>query len=166
MLAGVFQVIWSTPGVFLPWFSVTRRTAKALPLNEWVSRCCRAFTLPHRPAFVAFTIRAWSRRTFSWTARQLRACQSTSAWEAAPAGHCAAVICSASWVGCSCAFVWIDPREVGSLSRRGMSHPVSALLPGGLRFLPHPLPAPSSRGLTACLPPRGGAIRAYRVPPE
>ena len=27
----------STPGVVLPWFSVTRLTARALPLNEWVS---------------------------------------------------------------------------------------------------------------------------------
>ncbi len=27
----MFQRTWSTPGVFLPWFSVTRRTARALP---------------------------------------------------------------------------------------------------------------------------------------
>ena len=53
-----------TPGVFLPWFSVTRLTANAFPLKEWVSRRCKAFTLPHLPSCVAFTIRAWSRRTF------------------------------------------------------------------------------------------------------
>src|SRR5437762_1184637 len=48
---GVFQRIWSTPGVLLPGFSVTRFTASALPLNEWVSRCCRACTLALRPSF-------------------------------------------------------------------------------------------------------------------
>ena len=31
---GFFQVTLSTPGVFLPLFSVTRLTAIALPLNE------------------------------------------------------------------------------------------------------------------------------------
>lgn len=48
----------STPGVFLPLFSVTRFTAKALPENERVSSHCKAFTLPQRPSRVAFTIRA------------------------------------------------------------------------------------------------------------
>jgi len=43
--------------VFLPAFSVTRRTARTLPLYEQVSRCCKAFTLFHRPAFHACTIR-------------------------------------------------------------------------------------------------------------
>jgi hypothetical protein len=36
-----------------------------LPLHEWVSNRCKAFTLPQRPACVAFTIRAWSRRTMA-----------------------------------------------------------------------------------------------------
>ena len=36
----------STPGVRLPSLLVTRLTATALPLNEWVSRCCKARTLP------------------------------------------------------------------------------------------------------------------------
>ena len=40
---GVFQVSLSTPGVFLPLFSVTRRTEIAFPLYEWVSRCCKTF---------------------------------------------------------------------------------------------------------------------------
>ena len=48
--SGVSQITPSTPGSALPWFSVTRRTARALPLNEWVSRCCKALTLPHLPA--------------------------------------------------------------------------------------------------------------------
>ncbi len=51
-------MIWSTPGVFLPWFSVTRLTASALPLNEWVKSRYKAFTLPHLSSFVAFTILA------------------------------------------------------------------------------------------------------------
>src|SRR3984893_11312257 len=55
--AGVFHVTLSTPGVFLPLFSVTRFTANARPLNEWVSSHCRAFTLLWRPACTAFTIR-------------------------------------------------------------------------------------------------------------
>jgi hypothetical protein len=57
-LCGVFQVTLSTPGVFFPWFSVTRLTARALPLNEWVKSRCKAFTLPHLFSFVAFTILA------------------------------------------------------------------------------------------------------------
>ena len=48
--SGVFQVTPSTPGVRLPVFSVTRLTARALPLNEWVSKRCKAFTLPHLPS--------------------------------------------------------------------------------------------------------------------
>ncbi len=51
-------MIRSTPGVFLPWFSVTRLTARALPLNEWVKSRCKAWTLPHLFSFVAFTILA------------------------------------------------------------------------------------------------------------
>src|SRR5260370_34812512 len=43
----------STPAVFLPLFSVTRRTARTLPLYEQVSRRCKAFTLFHRPALIA-----------------------------------------------------------------------------------------------------------------
>ncbi len=36
-------MIRSTPGVFLPWFSVTRLTASTLPLNEWGSRAVQRF---------------------------------------------------------------------------------------------------------------------------
>src|SRR2546427_8039699 len=60
---GVFHVTLSTPGVFLPSFSVTRLTANALPLNEWVSSHCKAFTLLCLPPCVAFTIRVCSRLT-------------------------------------------------------------------------------------------------------
>ena len=48
--SGVFQIAPSTPGVRLPVFSATRLTARALPLNEWVSKRGLAFTLPHLPA--------------------------------------------------------------------------------------------------------------------
>jgi hypothetical protein len=115
-LCGVFQVTLSPPGVFLPWFSVPRRTARALPLNEWVSRRCRAFTLPHLPSCVALTIRAWSRRTWRWTADQSMARQFTSLWEAAPA-NVFAVICFASLLCLPSFLVTKDQTEVGSLSR-------------------------------------------------
>src|SRR5580658_3617010 len=60
LAAGEFHVFPSTPGVRLPWLSVTRFTAKALPENEQVSSRCKAFTLPQRPSCVALTIRACS----------------------------------------------------------------------------------------------------------
>src|SRR5262249_42180856 len=46
----------------------------------------------------------------------------------------------------------------------GDSESLSALLPGGIRFLPPPLPAAPSVGLATSLP-RGGGLRAYHVPP-
>src|ERR1700738_115382 len=67
----VFQVSLSTPGLFLPLFSVTRLTANARPLTEWVSSHCRAFTLLWRPACCVFTIRVCSRLTCRWTWAQL-----------------------------------------------------------------------------------------------
>jgi hypothetical protein len=54
----------------VPDFSVTRLTAIALPLNERVSKRCKDLTLRHLHAFVAFTIRAWSRRTLRVTLYQ------------------------------------------------------------------------------------------------
>src|SRR5262245_15899247 len=124
LLSGSCQVTLSTPGVFLPWFSVTRRTARALPLNEWVSRCCKACTCCHLPAFVALTIRACSRHTDSLTVFHGIACQSVEMWETAPAEG-SAVICIASLIGSSRALVHPHRREVCPLSRRGMLHPVS-----------------------------------------
>jgi hypothetical protein len=46
--------------------SVTRLDAKILALREWVKGRCKALTLPHRLACVAFTIRACSRLTFQY----------------------------------------------------------------------------------------------------
>src|SRR5258708_11730427 len=109
-------MILSTPGVAPPSFSVTRRTANALPLNEWVSRRCKAFTLPHLPSFVAFTIRAWSRRTLWLVAFQSMSCHpSTSSWEAAPV--LSTVICFASLIGLPNSLVMRDHMEVCPLSR-------------------------------------------------
>src|ERR1035441_7409763 len=59
----VDQSTWSTPEVRLPLFSVTRFTARALPLNEQVSSRCKHRTLPQRPSRDALTIRACSRVT-------------------------------------------------------------------------------------------------------
>jgi hypothetical protein len=116
IFAGVSHVMRSTPEVRLPWFSVTRFTAKALAENEWVSSCCKACTLPHLLSCTAFTIRAWSRRTLRCTVGQSMACQSTVAWETAPA-VASAVICFVSSVGWPCSLVMKDQREVSSLSR-------------------------------------------------
>jgi len=73
-----------------PRFSVTRLTAKALPLNEWVSSHCRAFALLCLPSCVAFTIRVCSPLTWRWTSAQLMPRHATS--EGAHA-HVAAFIC-------------------------------------------------------------------------
>jgi len=56
-----------------------------------------------------------------------------------------------------------DLAEVGSLSRRVMSQPVSARLQGGIRFFRFPLPAAPSAFLAVGLP-LPAARRAYRVP--
>ncbi|QDL36386.1 hypothetical protein EUB48_03030 [Rhodoferax sediminis] len=56
-----------------------------------------------------------------------------------------------------------DLAEVGSLSRRVMSQPVSTPLQGSIRFLRFPLPAAPSAFLAVDLPPPA-ARRAYRVP--
>src|SRR5437867_11822719 len=122
---GVSQITWSTPGVAPPLFSVTRLTARALPLNEWVSRRCKALTLPHLPCCVALTIRAWSRRTLRWMADQSMVCQFTSLWEAAPA-NVFAVICLASCICLPSFLVLKDQTEVCSLSR-GMMLPLGSI---------------------------------------
>src|SRR5215475_9892974 len=149
LLSGSFQRTLSTPGVFLPWFSVTRRTAKALPLNEWVRRCCKAFTLFHFLACAAFTIRIWSRRTLRWTLGQSMACQSLSTWETAPTSVSVetlfdVVIYSASLISSSNALVMKDLVEVGPLSRGVMLQPLSHPLQAGVRFFHIPVSAPLS----------------------
>jgi len=55
-----------------------------------------------------------------------------------------------------------DHAEVGSLSRRVMSQPVSVRLQNGIRFLRVPLPAAPSAFLAVGLP-LPAARRAYRV---
>src|SRR5215213_1699853 len=154
LLAGVSQRTRSTPEVRLPAFSVTRLTASALPLNEQVRRRCKAPTLPHLPARVAFTIRAWSRRTTRSAARQSMACQPAAPRGTAPAGVAAAVICPVPCGGSPCSLVIPDPVEVRPLSRGVMSQPLSRLLRPGVRFLHHPLPAAPSARLAARFPSR------------
>src|ERR1700732_3048483 len=99
--SGVSQISWSTPGVFLPVFSVTRRTARTLPLYEWVNRRCRACTLPHLRSFVACAIRTWSRRTLRWMVGQSTAYHSVASRETAPTAF-AVVICFASCADWPC----------------------------------------------------------------
>ncbi len=142
----------STPGVFLPWFSVTRFTASALPLNEWVRRRCRAFTLPHFPSCVALTMRVCSRLTLLWALRQSMACHATSSWETAPAVCCSAVICSVSFAGSSNVLVMKDLVEVCSLSRGVMLQLLSAPLQNSFRFFHIPLPASLSASLASRFP--------------
>src|SRR5712691_2658018 len=115
--AGVSHTISSTPGVLLPSLFVTRLTAHALPLNEWVSRWCKARTLPHRLACTAFTIRAWGLRTCRWTAYQWIACHATGQSESAPVSVATAVICLLSLRGWPRSLVMQDQRDVCALAR-------------------------------------------------
>src|SRR6266849_9633012 len=118
----------STPGVFLPLLVVTRCTARALPLNEWVRKCCKAWTLPQRPACTTFTIRAWSLRTVRWTAYQLMVCQAPGPVESAPVSVVTAVICLLSSRSWPSSFVTKDQMDVCPLARgvmlRGRSTPI------------------------------------------
>src|SRR6185437_4344391 len=136
--------------------------ARARPPNECVSRQTRALALFHLPSAMAFTIRAWSRRTVRQTFFQLTECQSGVRSGAAPAGISAADIsaCLPLSVGRG-SLVTEDPREVSPLSRRGdvvrgRIHPLSDPLQTGLRFLPHPSSAASSAPFAGRLPSRGG----------
>src|SRR5262252_2610611 len=63
LACGDCQTSPSTPEVLLPSLLVTRFTARARPLNEWVSSHCKARTLLWRPSRDAFTRRACSRLT-------------------------------------------------------------------------------------------------------
>src|SRR5262249_40357359 len=119
-----------------------------------------------------FTIRAWSRRTLRETACQSMACQPVARSGAAPAGVAAADICLSPLAGWPGSLVTKDQREVGALSGGVLSpwaQPLSASLPGGLRFLPPPLPAAPPVGLAASSPhvreatglPRSVAVAAW-----
>jgi hypothetical protein len=76
LVPGVDQIAPSTPGVHLPWFSVTRFTAKALPLSERMSKRCNAFALRRLPSCHAFTIRTCKLLTRRWQSDQLVSRQS------------------------------------------------------------------------------------------
>src|SRR5919201_6747854 len=166
--SGVSQIIPSTPGVFLPLLVVTRCTARALPLNEWVRRCCKARTLPQRPACTAFTIRAWRLRTVRWTAYQSMVCQVTKSVESAPVSVATAVICLLSVRSWPSSLVMKDQMDVCPLARgvmlRGRSTPIHSttewpsLLPSSSARTPIGLPY-GSLSLT-------GDVRGYHVPSQ
>src|SRR5215813_9974498 len=146
----------------LPSLVVTRCTASALPLNEWVRRCCKARTLPHRPACTAFTIRAWSLRTVRWTAAQSMVCQGTGAGESAPVSVATAVLCFLSVRGWASCLVTKDQMDVCPLARGVMlrgAQPLSIPLQDGLRFFHPPTPA----RLSACLAARFPSRETYGV---
>src|SRR5713101_8197954 len=140
----------STPGVFLPLLVVTRCTARALPLNEWVRKCCKAWTLPHRLACTACTRRAWILRTVRWTAYQSMVCQAPGPVESAPVSVVTAVICLLSAGSWPSFLVMKDQMDVCPLARgvmlRGRStpiHPITAwpsLLPSSSSRTPFGLP--------------------------
>src|SRR5579859_4670957 len=164
--SGVSHLILSTPGVFLPWFSVTRLTASAFALNEWVSKCCNAFTLPHFPSCVAWTIRVCSRLTFLWILRQSMACHSTSSRETAPAVCCSAVICFVSFIGSSNDLVLKDLVEVCPFSRRVMLLSLNPYLlhyRAAFAFSTFLYPHLYRLPLRVAFPFQG-EVRAYRVP--
>jgi len=152
---GVFQISLSAPGVCFPEFSVTRLTANAFALSEWVSKCCKAFTLPHLPSCVAFTIRAWSRFTVRLAFCQSMAFQFTLLCEVAPA--IVAVICftfvcrfaKLSRNGRPCeslpTFVWNDVADA-------LAQSLFVPLQDDFRFFHFPLPAVLSACLAACFP--------------
>ena len=133
-------------------FSVTRLTANALPLNEWVSSHCRAFALPCLPACGAFTIRTCSLLTCRWTSAQLMPSQATP--EDARAGVAAPICSSSTKNGSAGSLVTRDHEEVCPLSRGMMLQSLSARLQGGLRFLLDPVPAPPWADFAACCPRR------------
>jgi hypothetical protein len=58
-----------------------------------------------------------------------------------------------------------DQMDVCSLSRRGLFHPLSTLLPRDFRFFHHPVPALSSAPLTSSIP-LSGRVPDFHVPRE
>src|SRR5215510_6754196 len=97
------------------------------------------------------------------------ACQSIVASGAAPTEF-SVVIRFSPLVGLPDSLVRKDQREVCPLSRGVMSSKaqlLSALLRNGVRFLPHPLPAPPSTRLAACLPIGSDTgLPCFACPPE
>lgn len=155
---GVSQMIRSTPGVLFPLFSVTRFTAIALPLNEWVSSRCKAFTLPQRRSRTAFAIRTCSRRTDCRTFSQSIWSQSAASWEAAPVILMTA-ICFSSCEGSACSLATRDPSEVCPLSG-GMMLVARNPCPGhyspAFAFSDILYPHPRQRSLRSACPLPGG----------
>jgi hypothetical protein len=72
--SGVSQRSPSTPGVFVPVFSVTRLPAKARAAHECTNRELRRLTLRQAPAWTAWTLRRCRERTRRWQAAQFIRC--------------------------------------------------------------------------------------------
>lgn len=154
LLPGVDHVHPPTPGVRLSRFSVTRLTASALPLYEWVSNHGRALTLPCLPSCVAFTIRACS----LLTSRRRLCCASVycGRWEhprlnfsqsfAFPPEKVFRLSRVERPCGSLPAFAWDNVAE---------AQPLSGPLQSGIRFLRFPLPTLPTAFLTVGLPQRG-----------
>ena len=94
---GVSHSFRSTPAVRLPWFSVTRRTARALALNEWVKDLCKAFTLRQSFSCVAFVKRICVVLTLHSTRCQSMACQSCGSREDAESSLLKIFLMLSSW---------------------------------------------------------------------
>jgi hypothetical protein len=156
--SGVSQISWSTPGVFLPVFSVTRRTARTLPLYEWSTDVpglvpC-PICVPSSPARYALGV---GERCGGWLA---------SRWHTIPplcrdrtnSFHCRHLPCLVSRL---IKFSRVKhQREVSLLSHSVMwflleTQPTSVPLQSGLRFLSPLIPASPSVRLTASLPLAG-----------
>jgi hypothetical protein len=122
------------------------------------------------PACVAFTIRAWSRRTIVWAFCQVMACQSTAMWETAPAGVAPAVICFVSSIGLPLSLVMQDPHGKSARFRVGSHGHVLNPYPPPYRmaFASSRVPYPHPRGLVLRLAfPYGrdtGLPRSARIP--
>ena len=124
----------------MPGFSLTRSTASSLALRERVRRCCRACTLPHFPCCTALTMRFWSRHTIPRARASSRSEQNGGEpWRGAPG--ISPVICQPSRAGRPELLVGETSGKSARFRGEVMSQPLSVRLPGGIRFLPDPLPA-------------------------
>jgi hypothetical protein len=133
----------------LPSFSVTSRTARTLPLYEWVNRRCKARTLPHLLSFVARYALGVGERCGEWLASRWRTiaplrlkphqrlAPSSSALSQKPISP---VLSREGPRGSLPAFASGDVADMSIC----LTQPVSPLLPRSLRFLPDVISAPPS----------------------
>ena len=187
--SGVSHSTRSTPAVFFPRFSVTRRTAAALADHERVRDLCKAFTRRQSPSFVAFAILICISRTFRSTRRQSMAFQRCGLPESAESSlqMIASMLLSyledypnikrdnlpprgARWPPRGKIHIQArsvsrlatkDQLEVCPLSRGVMLQPLSEPLQPGIRFFQPPIPAQPTASLTVRLPKSTAFRRPY-----